>query len=346
MLKENFYWEFLIRSDNSEKRYSMIYFQFPFDEKIYSTDEKYEIHPIEFHSFDNAEIKNFKGKIVEISKEDFSKLHINSAILHDEEIIYKAENKEEYLKKLEDVIAIIKRNKLPKLVLSRRKMIRNFNSLDLIKSFSNLCLNYPNAFKYVFFDGKDSWIGAFSEVLGKFNKTTKEFETMSLAGTIPVHENWSQKEIEEQKPVSDYIRNILQQYDFENTLKESETYDHISGNIKHLKTDFKLKITPENLDMIIRELHPTPAVCGIPKDFCADQIGKTEKFPRELYAGYIKIETEHHIQFFVNLRCAKLYKNAVHLFVGGGITAESSPEKEWNETELKSEAVLKNLELN
>lgn len=346
MLKENFYWEFLIRSDNSEKRYSMIYFQFPFDEKIYSTDEKYEIHPIEFHSFDNAEIKNFKGKIVEISKEEFSKLHINSAILHDEEIIYKAENKEEYLKKLEEVIAIIKRNKLPKLVLSRRKMIRNFNSLDLTKSFSNLCLNYPNAFKYVFFDGKDSWIGAFSEVLGKFNKITKEFETMSLAGTIPVHENWSQKEIEEQKPVSDYIRNILQQYDFENTLKESETYDHISGNIKHLKTDFKLKITPENLDMIIRELHPTPAVCGIPKDFCTDQIGKIEKFPRELYAGYIKIETEHHIQFFVNLRCAKLYKNAVHLFVGGGITAESSPEKEWNETELKSEAVLKNLELN
>ncbi len=346
MLKENFYWEFLIRSDNSEKRYSMIYFQFPFDEKFYSTDEKYEIHPIEFRSFDNAEIKNFKGKIVEISKEDFSKLHINSAILHDEEIIYKAENKEEYLKKLEEVIAIIKRNKLPKLVLSRRKMIRNFNSLDLIESFSNLCLNYPNAFKYVFFDGKDSWIGAFSEVLGKFNKTTEEFETMSLAGTIPVHENWSQKEIEEQKPVSDYIRNILQQYDFENTLKESETYDHISGNIKHLKTDFKLKINPENLDMIIRELHPTPAVCGIPKDFCTDQIGKIEKFPRELYAGYIKIETEHHIQFFVNLRCAKLYKNAVHLFVGGGITAESSPEKEWNETELKSEAVLKNLELN
>ncbi|QQV01504.1 MULTISPECIES: chorismate-binding protein [Chryseobacterium] len=324
----------------------MIYFQFPFDEKIYSTDEKYEIHPIEFHSFDNAEIKNFKGKIVEISKEDFSKLHINSAILHDEEVIYRAENKEEYLKKLEEVIAIIKRNKLPKLVLSRRKMIRNFNSLDLTKSFSNLCLNYPNAFKYVFFDGKDSWMGAFSEVLGKFNKTTEEFETMSLAGTIPVHENWSQKEIEEQIPVSDYIRDILQQYDAENTLQESETYDHISGNIKHLKTDFKLKINPETLDMIIRELHPTPAVCGIPKDFCADQIGKIEKFPRELYAGYIKIETEHHIQFFVNLRCAKLYKNAVHLFVGGGITAESSPEKEWNETELKSEAVLKNLVVN
>jgi isochorismate synthase len=68
-----------------------------------------------------------------------------------------------------------------------------------------------------------------------------------------------------------------------------------------------------------------------------------EKYPRELYAGYIKIETDESIQYFVNLRCSKLYKNAVHLFVGGGITAQSNPEKEWIETELKSEAVLKNL---
>jgi isochorismate synthase len=38
-----------------------------------------------------------------------------------------------------------------------------------------------------------------------------------------------------------------------------------------------------------------------------------------------------------------LYSDSVHLFVGGGITAQSNPEKEWIETELKSEAVLKNL---
>jgi isochorismate synthase len=45
----------------------------------------------------------------------------------------------------------------------------------------------------------------------------------------------------------------------------------------------------------------------------------------------------------VNLRCARLYKNAVHIFVGGGITAQSNPAKEWTETELKSEDILKNL---
>lgn len=319
----------------------MIYFKFPFDEKLYSTDENLDINSVIFHSFTNNQNIKISGKIVETDQNDFDSLDLNSEILSKDKTNFEAETKEEYLRKLAEVIGIIKENNLPKLVLSRRKIVNNFDEIDLKSSFVNLCQNYPNAFKYFFSNGETSWIGGFSEVLGKFNKSTHEFETMSIAGTIPISEEWTEKEIEEQKPVSNYIREILKKYS-ENII-ESETYDHISGNIKHLKTDFKIKINPENLDSIIQELHPTPAVCGIPKDFCAEIIQKVEKFPRELYAGYIKIETEDYIQYFVNLRCARLYKNSVHLFVGGGITAQSNPEKEWNETELKSEAVLKNL---
>ncbi|MFY1047632.1 chorismate-binding protein [Chryseobacterium sp. GP-SGM7] len=323
----------------------MIYFKFPVDEKLYTTEENSDINSINFYSFNNSEDISISGKIIEKDQSEFENLEISSEILPEDKTQFIAENKEEYLQKLNDVIEIIKEYNLPKLVLSRRKIIRDFNEIDLKGSFLNLCKNYPNAFKYLFFDGKTSWMGAFSEVLGKFNKSTHEFETMSIAGTIPVSEEWTEKEIEEQKPVSSYIRNILEKYNGSNSIQESDTYDHISGNIKHLKTDFKIKINPEDLDLIIQELHPTPAVCGIPKDFCKEIIEKTEKFPRELYAGYIKIETDDYIQYFVNLRCARLYKNSVHLFVGGGITAQSNPEKEWNETELKSEAVLKNLVL-
>jgi len=321
----------------------MIYFKFPFDKKLYSTDENSNTHSINFHSFNNAEKIDIPGKIIEKNLPEFANLEISSQILPEDETQFIAERQEEYLQKLEEVIKIIKENNLPKLVLSRRKIFTDFTEINLKESFNNLCRNYPNAFKYLFFDGETSWMGAFSEVLGKFNKSTHEFETMSIAGTIPVSEEWTEKEIEEQKPVSSYIRNILEKYSNSNPIQESKTYDHISGNIKHLKTDFKLKINPEDLDSIIQELHPTPAVCGIPKDFCREIIENVEKFPRELYAGYIKIETEDYIQYFVNLRCARLYKNSVHLFVGGGITAQSNPEKEWNETELKSEAVLKNL---
>lgn len=318
----------------------MIYFKFPFDEKLYSTDKSSDNIAVLFKSFDQAQTVDFSGNILEIRNIEQT---FSSKLLTKAQSDFSPETHEEYLEKLEEVINFIKENSLPKLVLSRRKIFTDFSEINLKESFHNLCESYPNAFRYIFAKNDQAWIGAFSEVLGKFNKSTHEFETMSLAGTIPVSESWTDKEIDEQKPVSSYIRNVLEKFSTESAIQESETHDHISGNIKHLRTDFKLKINPEDLDLIIEELHPTPAVCGIPKDFCKEKIQAFEKFPRELYAGFIRIETDEFIQYFVNLRCAKLYSNAVHLFVGGGITAQSNPENEWRETELKSEAVLKNL---
>ncbi|UFH31754.1 chorismate-binding protein [Chryseobacterium sp. C-71] len=318
----------------------MIYFQFPFNEKLYSTDESSDKEAVIFKSFDQTESVNFNGNCVQVNT--ISERFSNQSLANDE-TEFSAETHDEYLEKLQKVIDVIKESQLPKLVISRRKIFKDFSKINLEESFDNLCKAYPNAFRYIFIKDDKAWIGAFSEVLGKFNKSTHEFETMSLAGTIPVSESWTDKEIEEQKPVSSYIRNVLEKFNTESKIQESETYDHISGNIKHLKTDFKLIINPEDLDLIIEELHPTPAVCGIPKDFCKEKIQEFEKFPRELYAGFIRIETDDFIHYFVNLRCAKLYSDSVHLFVGGGITAQSKPEKEWRETELKSEAVLKNL---
>lgn len=319
----------------------MIYFKLPFDERLWSVNEQNNKNAVSFYSYDSLNQISFNGDILEISSTEFNGMSITSEQLNNAPANINAETKDEYCNTLEQVIGVIKDHHLPKLVYSRRKIFTDFNSIDYQESFGNLCETYPNAFRYLFNDGENAWMGAFSEVLGKFNKTTHEFETMALAGTLPVSEEWSGKEIEEQKPVTTYIRNILETYS--DQVLQSETYDHISGNIKHLRTDFKTRIKPEDLDQLIKDLHPTPAVCGIPKDFCNENIRKYEKFPREFYAGYIKIETEETIQYFVNLRCARLYKDAVHVFVGGGITAQSSPEKEWIETELKSEAILKNL---
>ncbi|WP_407404160.1 chorismate-binding protein [Chryseobacterium sp.] len=323
----------------------MIYFKFPFNNTLFTVEKNglTKENLVVFHSFDNQKSIEFNGKIAEVDESNIALNLENTRQFSDDRTGYIPETKQEYLQSLSHVISIIKEKKLPKLVLSRRKIIDYDGVIDLNESFNNLCKTYPNAFKYVFKKDEVSWIGAFSEVLGKYNKKTSEFETMSLAGTLPVEEAWSTKEIEEQKPVSTYIRNILTQYNTAEKLYESETYDHISGNIKHLKTDFKAKINAEDLETVIQALHPTPAVCGIPKDFCFNEIQKVEKFPRELYAGYIKIETEDMVYYFVNLRCARLYRNKVHLFVGGGITAESNIEKEWQETELKSEAILQNL---
>jgi len=322
----------------------MVFFRFPFSETLWTTEQNSASQNVSFHSFDQSERIDFDGDINEISLADFQNLNFFNSNLSGELIDFQEENQTEYQQKLENVIDFIKENQLSKLVISRRKLV-DFDhfSVDLRQTFLNLCKSYPNAFVYFFIKDEQCWIGAFSEVLGKFNKKTSEFETMSLAGTLPVEESWTSKELEEQKPVTLFIKNILK--NFASEVEESETYDHISGNIKHLRTDFKAKIEKAELENLIAELHPTPAVCGIPKDLCQDAIGNFESHPRKLYAGYIQVESPENIQYFVNLRCAEFFKNAALIYVGGGITADSSPEKEWRETELKSQAILKNLEI-
>lgn len=321
----------------------MIFFRFPFSETIYTTDENSGKKPVSFLSFDESERIDFEGNIKEVSLNEFLGQEVFNKDLITGLQNFNEENEIDYQEKLENVIGFIKENKLSKLVISRRKLLEFKGSeISLSRTFLNLCTSYPNAFVYFFIRDGECWLGAFSEVLGKFTKKTSEFETMSLAGTIPVSENWTRKEIEEQKPVTGFIKEILKKYTSE--VEESDTYDHISGNIKHLRTDFKAKIQKQELEKLITELHPTPAVCGIPKAFCMSAIDDFEMHPRKFYAGYIKVETEETIQYFVNLRCAEFFRNAALIYVGGGITAESSPENEWQETELKSQAIITNIQ--
>ncbi|WP_304344210.1 chorismate-binding protein [Chryseobacterium koreense] len=320
----------------------MIYYRLPFSDSIFTVNENSGQQSVSFVSFDERETIDFYGKPEEISMKDFRDQPVFSDFLKTELLHFEEETSSDYQKKLEQVIQFIRQNHLPKLVISRRKLLSfEPEKINLSETFLNLCKSYPNAFVYFFIKDGKCWMGAFSELLGKFHPSTSEFETMSLAGTLANEESWSAKEIEEQKPVTDFIRNTLEKYS--ENVEQSATYDHISGNIKHLRTDFKAKIKPENLDEIISELHPTPAVCGIPKDFCKKAIETFEQHPRNFYAGYIKVETSESVQYFVNLRCAEFFSNAALIYVGGGITAESSTEKEWRETELKSEAILKNM---
>ncbi len=315
----------------------MLYFKFPFDNNICTLEGISTTPTVTFVPFDESKNLEFFGQIKSINnlpKTDFDEL----ILLKD----FVEENQQEYIDKISHIIEFIKDNKLKKLVIARQKAFDfNGKKVDLSHSFQNICNAHPNAFAYMAFANGVARIGAFSELLGKFNKKTSEFETVSLAGTLPLNEDWTEKEIDEQKTVTDYISAILKNYT--SHLEVSAPKDHISGNIKHLKTEFSARINADDFNEIINELHPTPAVCGIPKAFCKTSIQKFEKYPRGYYSGYIRIETGDTIQCFVNLRCAEFYQNKAIAFVGGGITPKSDPAKEWRETELKSEAVLKNI---
>ncbi|KFC21438.1 chorismate-binding protein [Epilithonimonas lactis] len=322
----------------------MLIFRLP-DSEVFHTLENSQEKQVSFVSFDSKTVLDFKGSIVDITKEDIEN-QIVSPKNKSSLIEIGKETQESYAVKISHAKDFIEKNELKKLVLSRRKLLMYLDvdsekKLSLTKSFLKFCDSYPSAFCYLFEKNNEIWMGGFSEILGKFDKKTNAFETMSVAGTLPLDESWTDKEIEEQKAVTDYIQSIIRK--FSSNLKVSSTKDLISGNIKHLKTDFTAEISPESLDKIISELHPTPAVCGFPKELCAQGIKSIEHFNREFYAGYIKVETADFIYYFVNLRCASFFKNYAFLFVGGGITLKSDVHKEWEETELKSLAIQNNL---
>lgn len=315
----------------------MIIFRLPFENTLYTTQENTAGNFISFFLFDNSYEIKINGEITPISEADLKRL---SFPLPSNEESTPSETFEDYIEKIQSAIDFIKENELPKLVIARKKQIV-YNSIDIPQSFQNLIKTYPSAFVYAFVQNGECWMGAFSELLGKYSSDTQVFETMSLAGTLPINEEWTEKEIEEQKPVTAYVEERMKR--FVTDLKISETYDHPSGNIKHLRNDFQGILEESKVEDLIQALHPTPAVCGIPKDFCKSAITKFEDFNRELYAGYSKIKLNNTTYYFVNLRCGKFYDKHAELFVGGGITALSNPEKEWHETELKSEALLKNI---
>lgn len=246
---------------------------------------------------------------------------------------------EQYLEKVNRAIDEVRKNHWQKLVISRPVEVPFCSDGGKLATlFLELCERFPQAFCYVWRDENCLWIGATPELLGKFDREKSTFNTMSLAGTLPIDEEWTEKEIKEQQAVTDYISLVLKTYADE--VEIGQTKNHILGKIKHLKTDFLVKIDEEKLEHLIRELHPTPAVCGIPKEDCQQKIIEIEGYNREYYTGYIRIETEEKTYFFVNLRCMQVFDNKIIAYAGGGITSHSNAQKEWQETEMKVQSIL------
>jgi isochorismate synthase len=125
-------------------------------------------------------------------------------------------------------------------------------------------------------------------------------------------------------------------------VNEHGPYNSSAGKLWHLRTDFKAE-GKTNLLQIARTLHPTPAVCGLPKPQALALINKYESAPRSLYAGYLGYlpgdETEP-ATLYVHLRCACISSANPVLFAGGGIMPDSNPEDEWAETEDKLRVLL------
>lgn len=253
-----------------------------------------------------------------------------------------AMNKQEYIDRVAYLVELLKDGALRKVVLSRvadYPLIAIFNPANYLSRLMN---TYPDAFVYLAnLPGHGVWVGATPEVL--LQVVGGHAETVALAGTQPAQSPaWTEKEVREQQIVMDYIEEQLSKHGIEDFEKKGP-YAAIAGEIAHLKTEYSLALTDIEGHMgdVVAGLHPTPAVCGLPRNKAYSILSKIEKHDRAFYSGFIgPWGLNGESRLFVNLRCAQLTNDRISLFVGGGITAESNPEAEWEETVRKTKTLL------
>ncbi|NIJ46126.1 isochorismate synthase [Wenyingzhuangia heitensis] len=243
--------------------------------------------------------------------------------------------------KVTAAVNTIKTTGLSKIVISRKEDLL-IDDFDTIRIFNNLLNSYINAYVYLWYHPKvGMWMGATPETL--LNVEKGFFKTMSLAGTQAykgdLHPKWGAKELEEQQMVSDFIKQNLK--NTVNDLCFSEVKTVKAGTLLHLKTKVTGALKKDkDLEKIIKLLHPTPAVCGLPKEDSKTYILENEGYHRSFYTGYLGVlNMNKKTSLFVNLRCFSIKNNKVCLYVGGGITKDSNPEKEWLETVAKSKTI-------
>ena len=172
---------------------------------------------------------------------------------------------------------------------------------------------------------------------------------MALAGTQPLTRGltpqtaiWRQKEIEEQALVARYIVSCFKQLRLRE-YHETGPRTVVAGQLLHLRTDFEVDfkhvLSPTTLGTdMLRLLHPTSAVGGMPKAAALEFLRRHEGYDRAYYSGFlgpVNVAAPGVSRLFVNLRCLQVRAQEAFLYAGTGLTVDSDPEREWQETEFK-----------
>jgi len=277
----------------------------------------------------------------------------------------RVDSTEEHLKLVSTALDTINETDLEKVVLSR-KFKFNLERSNPIEIFKTLVHSYPSAFTYCWFHPKTGyWLGASPEILLKLEG--RSLSTMALAGTqtniSAAKVEWDIKNSDEHAFVTDYLVEVLSDY-----IDPVNTYGpHTlkAGELLHLQTHVtgRLKSADHSLKNLLKAMHPTPAVCGTPRQLALDYIFSNETYDREFYAGFfgeLNVPTQQMFRnskknienrayqtnrksshLAVNLRCMKLGSSLATLYSGGGITKDSDPLTECLETENKIKTIKK-----
>jgi len=262
----------------------------------------------------------------------------------------------QYLQMVENALNSIRNGTLQKVVPAASRKVKLPHGFNILETFERLCDSYPEAFiSLVTAPGLGTWMGASPEPIIELDKLNT-FNTVALAGTQARYPYvslqdvaWKQKEIEEQALVCRYIINCFKKIRLRE-FEENGPKTVVAGNLLHLKTTYSVDMDATNFPLLgsvmLDLLHPTSAVCGMPKAPALEFIKEQENFDRAYFSGYlgpVNLSEETHL--FVNLRCMQIGREEATLYAGAGVTEDSIPQSEWEEIQLKCDTLIDVLDL-
>jgi len=278
--------------------------------------------------------------------EEYTPSTINEACTVDQGH-HKTTTQAEYNSSFEQLHQLLATDALSKVVLSKIKGVARNEDEHPLTVFHAACAMYPNEMVYLLQDPTEGvWLGATPETL--LQATPEALTTMALAGTVPLDagtavRSFTPKEYEEQEWVSKAIRLVFEAHEIPFSEKGPQLKK--AAAVGHLCSVFEAQAVPPNKALeLALELHPTPAVCGLPRKDALFDILEAEQHERGLYTGFLGPVSDANTHLFVNLRCMRIVQKEYLLFLGGGLTTDSVAAHEWEETEQKAKTLLSVIE--
>jgi menaquinone-specific isochorismate synthase len=236
---------------------------------------------------------------------------------------------------------------LEKVVLSRVCELRFEQPVDVDGALSYLKQHYAGCYRFLFEPRPHhAFYGATPELLAQVNG--RIFHSMSLAGSIrrspdPLQDELlgqqllnSAKDRHEHEVVVMAMLGRLAPVTQKLEIAPQPGVYKLS-NIQHLHTPIRAELSDlQGILPLVKLLHPTPAMGGAPRHLALNFISQAEPVPRGWYAAPIGwIDHNMDGTFAVAIRSAVSQQERVWLYAGAGIVADSDPDLEWQETELK-----------
>ncbi|PWU20336.1 MAG: isochorismate synthase, partial [Candidatus Rokuibacteriota bacterium] len=240
---------------------------------------------------------------------------------------------------------------LRKLVLAREVTVRAGTPFRPAAVFDALRSAYPSCYCFCVGTPDAAFVGASPELLVR--RAGAVVSTVALAGSTrrsadPAVDDHlgerllhSAKDLVEHRIVVRTIERSLGAHSVWVTAAEDPSLVRVA-NIQHLGTPIRAQLAePRSAIELAGALHPTSAVGGEPWERARPLVPALEQLDRGWYAGPVGwMDSTEDGEFCVALRCALLNGTVSHCYAGVGIVADSDPEDELAETEVKLQAVL------